>query len=77
MTEPDDLDGTAEDKNTPKCPEVQDPWVRRMIALGIPVTRKTYLSLTAPEADPDDLDAELELSLPPELRIKDKDEDGE
>ena len=77
MTEHDDLDGIAKDKNTPKCREVQDPWVRRMIALGIPVTRANYLSLTAPEADPNDLDAELELALPTELRIKDKDEDGE
>jgi len=77
MTDPDYLDGIAKDKNTPKCPEVQDPWVRRMIALGIPVTRATYLSLTAPDAAPDDLDPELELALPPELRVKDEDEDGE
>jgi len=77
MTEPEDVDGIAKDKNTPKCREVQDPWVRRMIALGIPVTRANYLSLTAPEADPDDLDPELELALPPELRIKDDDEDNE
>jgi hypothetical protein len=41
-----------------------------MITLGIPVTRANYLSLTAPEADPSDLDAEMEASLPPELRLQ-------
>jgi hypothetical protein len=70
MAEPDDQDRSAEDKRVPRQPEVQDPLVRRMITLGIPVTRANYLSLTAPEADPSDLDAEMEASLPPELRLQ-------
>ena len=72
MAEPDDQDRTAEDKGAPRQTEVQDAWIRRMITLGIPVTRVNYLALTAPEADPNDLDAELEASLPPELRFQDE-----
>lgn len=37
---------------------------------GIPVNRVNYHALTAPEDDPNDLDAELEASLPPELRLQ-------
>ena len=72
MCKPTERDGTAGDQEAPKPVETQDPWVRRMIAFGIPVTRVNYLSLTAPEADPNDLDAELEASLPPELRLQDE-----
>jgi hypothetical protein len=47
----------------------KDPFIRRMIALGIPVSRANYLNIVAPGANPDDLDAELEVSLPDELRL--------
>jgi len=47
-----------------------DPFVQRMVLLGIPVTRRNYLRIVAPEAEPTDLDAELEASLPPELQLK-------
>lgn len=38
--------------------------------LGLPVTRESYLELILPEpdSDMDELDAEIEMSLPPFLR---------
>ena len=51
-------------------PLSKDPFIRRLESLGIKVTRANYLNLVAPGADPDDLAAELEASLPPELRLQ-------
>ena len=51
-------------------PLTRDPFIRRLESLGIKVTRVNYLNLVAPGADPDDLDAEIEASLPPELRLQ-------
>ena len=50
----------------------QDPIISRMITLGIPVTRSNYLSIVDPTADPENLDAEVEASLPPELQVPDE-----
>jgi len=52
--------------------QAQDPVIRRMLALGVEVNRRNYLTIVDPGANPDDLDAEVEASLPEELRIKDK-----
>jgi hypothetical protein len=51
-------------------PLTRDPFIRRLESLGIKVTRANYMNLVAPGADPDDLDAEIEASLPPELRLQ-------
>ena len=51
-------------------PLTRDPFIRRLESLGLQVTRENYLNLVAPGADPHDLDAELEASLPPELRLQ-------
>ena len=66
--------GATEGTTAPQ-PVSLDPFVRRMVRLGIPVTRGNYLRLVAPEADPADLDAELEASLPPELQLQGDDDD--
>ena len=45
-----------------------DPIVRALKLHGILVTRRSYLALSMPGQDPDNLDPELELELPVELR---------
>jgi len=60
----------AVEANPEPEPLTKDPFVRRLESLGIKVTRENYLNLVAPGADPDDLDPELEASLPPELRLQ-------
>jgi hypothetical protein len=45
-----------------------DPILRALKAHGLPITRKGYLALADPGADPDNYPAELELELPVELR---------
>ena len=61
--------GAGEANPVPE-PLTRDPFVRRLESLGLQVTRENYLNLVAPGADPHDLDAELEASLPPELRLQ-------
>jgi hypothetical protein len=45
-----------------------DPILQALKAHGIPVTRRNYIALMDPGADPDNLHPELELELPVELR---------
>ena len=45
-----------------------DPILRALKAHGLPITRKSYIALADPGADPDTYPAELELELPVELR---------
>jgi hypothetical protein len=45
-----------------------DPILQALQAHGIPITRRSYIALMDPGADPDSYPAELELELPVELR---------
>jgi len=66
--------GAVEGKLEPE-PLAKDPFVRRLENLGIKVTRENYLNLIAPGEGPKNLDAELEASLPPELRLQGDDDE--
>ena len=64
--------GLGGEVRTEPEPVTKDPFIRRLESLGVKVSRENYLNLVAPGVDPDHLDAELEASLPPELRVQDK-----
>jgi len=60
----------AVEANPEPEPQTKDPFIRRLESLGIKVTGENYLNLIAPGEDTKNLDAELEASLPPELRLR-------
>ena len=47
-----------------------------MTTLGIRPTRRNYLHMVEPEADPDDYPAEMEAALPEKFRTKPEDKDA-
>lgn len=53
---------------TPQLPPSGDPALDWMRENGEPLTRENYLALWFPEADPQQLDAELEAHLPEQFR---------
>ena len=59
---------TSEGSRSPRGPY---PILEILKEKGIPATRANYLALMDPTVDPEEqLDPEVELELPPELRFK-------